>query len=89
MVGAHAQIMSAAELSVALRLPGATAAHVKDALWTQRTLVKTFGPRGTVHLLPAAELSLWLGALSALPPITQRAAPGIRLTLPSRPPSRD
>lgn len=80
MVGAHAQIMSAAELSVALRLPGATAADVQDALWAEHTVVKTFGPRGTVHLLPAAEMSAWLGALSALPPITQRMAPDIRLT---------
>ena len=79
MAGAHAQIMSAAELSVALRIPGATAADVRDALWRDRTLVKTHGPRGTVHLLPTAELSAWLGALSALPPIANRAAPDIRL----------
>jgi hypothetical protein len=29
--------------------------------------VKTFGPRGTVHLLPTADLPMWTGALSALP----------------------
>ncbi|MEY9932981.1 hypothetical protein ABH926_007634 [Catenulispora sp. GP43] len=80
MAGAHAQIMSAAELSVAIRAPGAAAVDVRDALWNERTLVKTFGPRGTVHLLPAAELSAWLGALSALPPITDRFAPDVRLT---------
>ena len=79
MAGAHAQIMSAAELSVALRIPGATATDVRDALWADRTLVKTFGPRGTVHLLPAAELSTWLGALSALP-IVDRFTPDVRLT---------
>ncbi|MEY9913645.1 hypothetical protein ABIA35_009918 [Catenulispora sp. MAP12-49] len=80
MAGAHAQIMSAAELSVAIRAPGATAVDVRDALWTKGTLTKTFGPRGTVHLLPTAELSTWLGALSALPPITDRFAPDVRLT---------
>ena len=80
MAGAHAQIMSAAELSIALRSPGATAADVRAALWTDRTLTKTFGPRGTVHLLPTAELSAWLGALSALPPIVNRFAPDVRLT---------
>lgn len=80
MAGAHAQIMSAAELSVALRSPGATAADVRAALWTDRSLTKTFGPRGTVHLLPTAELGAWLGALSALPPIVNRFAPDIRLT---------
>ncbi|MEU8673679.1 winged helix DNA-binding domain-containing protein [Streptomyces sp. NPDC048560] len=67
MLGAHAQVLSAAELSVALRLPGAVRTDVRAALWRDRTLVKTFGPRGTVHLLPAAELPLWTGALSALP----------------------
>ncbi|MET8041978.1 winged helix DNA-binding domain-containing protein [Micromonospora sp. NPDC005215] len=67
MCGAHAQIASAAELSVGLRVPGATRALVRRALWTERTLVKTRGPRGTVHLLAAADLPMWVGALSALP----------------------
>ncbi|MFC9746134.1 winged helix DNA-binding domain-containing protein [Streptomyces niveus] len=68
MVGAHAQVLSAAELSVALRLDGgATRESVRTALWEDGSLVKTFGPRGTVHLLPSADLPLWTGALSALP----------------------
>ena len=33
-----------------------TRAEVQRALWEDRTLVKTFGPRGTVHLLAAADL---------------------------------
>ena len=37
-------------------LTGATCADVRRALWEDRTLVKTFGPRGTVHLLRAADL---------------------------------
>ncbi|MFJ1828884.1 DNA glycosylase AlkZ-like family protein, partial [Streptomyces sp. NPDC088178] len=64
---AHAQVLSAAELSVGLRTAGVTRTDVREALWTQRTLVKTHGPRGTVHLLPMAELPLWTGALSAVP----------------------
>jgi hypothetical protein len=36
-------------------------------MWSERSLVKTYGPRGTVHLLPAQELPMWTGALSALP----------------------
>lgn len=59
--------MSAAELSVGLRLDGVTRSHVRDALWAEHALVKTFGPRGTVHLLPARDLAMWCGALSALP----------------------
>src|SRR5918993_671807 len=65
--GAHAQVMVASELSVALRTPAAGRAEVQAALWTDHTLVKTYGPRGTVHLLPTADLPMWTGALSALP----------------------
>lgn len=65
--GAHAQVMAAAELSIGLRVDAVTRSTVQHALWTDRTLVKTYGPRGTVHLLPATELSVWTGALSAAP----------------------
>lgn len=68
MCGAHAQVMAAAELSIGLRLPGGTRQVVRRALWTERSLVKTYGPRGTVHLLPARDLPLWTGALAAVPP---------------------
>jgi hypothetical protein len=67
LCGAHAQVLSAAELSIGRRITGATRADVQRALWEERTLVKTFGPRGTVHLLAAADLPMWTGALSALP----------------------
>jgi hypothetical protein len=67
LCGAHAQVLSAAELSIGRRIAGATRADVQRALWEDRTLVKTFGPRGTVHLLPTADLPMWTGALSALP----------------------
>ena len=65
--GVHAQVLSAAEVSVALRVDGATRDDVRRALWHDRTLVKTFGPRGTVHLLPAADLGRWMTALGAIP----------------------
>jgi winged helix DNA-binding protein len=68
LCGAHAQVLSAAELSLGRRIAGATRADVLRALWVDRTLVKTFGPRGTVHLLSTADLPMWTGALSALPP---------------------
>jgi Winged helix DNA-binding domain len=70
LCGAHAQLSTAAELSIGRRIAGATRADVRRALWEERTLVKTFGPRGTIHLLPAEDLPMWTGALSALPPIT-------------------
>ncbi|MEV6395178.1 winged helix DNA-binding domain-containing protein [Streptomyces sp. NPDC051907] len=68
MLGAHAQVLSAGELSLALRMAGgATRADVREALWSDASLVKTYGPRGTVHLLAAADLPMWTGALSAIP----------------------
>jgi hypothetical protein len=80
LCGAHAQVLSAAELSIGRRIAGATRADVQRALWQERTLVKTFGPRGTVHLLPAAELPMWTGALSALPSPVPRHPEGVRFT---------
>ncbi|HET6193258.1 MAG TPA: winged helix DNA-binding domain-containing protein, partial [Trebonia sp.] len=75
LCGAHAQLLGAAELSIGRRITGATRTDVRRALWEERTLVKTFGPRGTIHLLPAADLAMWTGALSALPPITHHPDP--------------
>lgn len=79
MCGAHAQIQSAAEHSIARRLEGVTRADVQAALWERGELVRTFGPRGTVHLLPAADLHLWCGALTAVDGGTPRHADGVRL----------
>jgi len=80
MCGAHAQVLSAAELSIGLRLVGVTRADVREALWTERSLVKTFGPRGTVHLLSAQDLPWWTAALSAIPPTRTSQAKDVRLT---------
>lgn len=80
MCGTHAQILSAAELSIGLRIAGADRDDVRRALWQDRTLVKTFGPRGTVHLLPAVDLPMWTGALSALPSSTPQHPDPVRFT---------
>ncbi|NJP67600.1 winged helix DNA-binding domain-containing protein [Streptomyces sp. ventii] len=64
--GVHAQVMSAAEVSVAMRVAGAVSTDVRDALWRDRTLVRTHGPRGTVHLLSARDLPAWVGAMGGL-----------------------
>jgi hypothetical protein len=79
MVGAHAQVLSAAELAIGLRTPGSTTTTVRDALWRDRTLIKTFGPRGTVHLVPGGELRYWLAAFSNLTPRTAPIA-GVSLS---------
>jgi hypothetical protein len=80
LCGAHAQVLSAAELSIGRRIAGATRADVQRALWVERTLVKTFGPRGTIHLLPSADLPMWTGALSALPSSVPAHPAGVRFT---------
>lgn len=63
--GVQAQILSAAELAIGARVGAITRQDVQAALWERRTLVKTYGPRGTLHLLPADELPLWMAALQA------------------------
>jgi hypothetical protein len=63
--GIHAQVLTAAELSLGLRVQGATRATVQAELWERRSLVKTHGPRTTIHLLPAAQAPLWLAAVRA------------------------
>ena len=63
MCGAQAQVMSAAEMSLGARLEGAVVSDVGRALWEERTLVKTWAMRGTLHLLPADDLPLYVAAL--------------------------
>lgn len=64
--GIQAQILSAAELAIGARVAGITRQDVQAALWERHALVKTYGPRGTLHLLPADELPLWMAALQAV-----------------------
>jgi Winged helix DNA-binding domain len=61
--GLHAQVMSSAELTLHARVEGLEREAVSQALWEDRSLVKLWAMRGTLHLLPAAELDTWLGAL--------------------------
>jgi hypothetical protein len=68
MVGVHAQVGDAAALSIASRVSGITREDITAAIAPDGTLVKTYGPRGTVHLLPRSEMPLWCAALSAAPP---------------------
>jgi hypothetical protein len=63
VAGLHAQLMSSAELSLSARVDALDREWVSQALWEERSLVKTWAMRGTLHLLPAAELPSWLAAL--------------------------
>ncbi len=61
--GVQAQVMSGAALGIWARVEDVTVQDVEDALWKQRRLVKTWCMRGTLHLLPADELPLYVAAL--------------------------
>jgi Winged helix DNA-binding domain len=64
--GVHAQVQASAELQLASRIDGLTQNDVREALWERRLLVKAWTLRGTLHLHPAAELSLWHAARRAV-----------------------
>jgi len=64
--GIHAQVQASAELQLAARVDGITRQDVRDALWEERTLVKAWTLRGTLHLHPADELPLWYAARRAV-----------------------
>lgn len=63
--GVQAQVMSAAELQIAVRVD-CRVEDVRDALWNDRTLVKTWLMRGTLHLARSGDLPLYVGAMRAL-----------------------
>lgn len=63
MCGVHAQVMSAAEISLWARVADITPDHVRAALWQRRSLVKTWCMRGTLHLLAASEAPFYVAAL--------------------------
>jgi Winged helix DNA-binding domain len=68
IAGLHAQLMASAELTLWARVDGLEPDFVQRALWEDRTLVKTWAMRGTLHLLPAAELPRWVAAQDMLKP---------------------
>src|SRR4051812_4212656 len=68
LCGLHAQVMSSAVLTLWARVENLDPTAVRRALWEDRTLVKTWAMRGTLHLLPAAELSRYTGATARLRP---------------------
>ncbi len=60
--GIQAQLQAAAEIGVGVRAEAVTRVDVRRALWEERTLVRTWTLRGTLHLHPADELGLWTAA---------------------------
>lgn len=60
--GIQAQVMSAAELALCTRVEGLSPHDVRSALWQDHMLVRTWAMRGTLHLLTASELPLYVAA---------------------------
>ena len=64
--GIQAQVLSAAELALWARTDGLARADVQNALWQDHTLIKTWAMRGTLHLMSAEGLPLFVAARNAL-----------------------
>src|SRR5437588_1340809 len=59
LCGIQAQEVAAAALAVRVRSVGLVAANVEHARVQERSVVRTWGPRGTLHLLATGDLG-WL-----------------------------
>ncbi len=60
--GVHAQLAASAHTAIALRT--GTPPDLDRLLYTERTLVRTWAARGTLHLLAADDLPTWVAAMS-------------------------
>ena len=59
--------MSSADLTLWARVDGWRAIDLATALWKDRSLVKIWAVRGTLHLFPSTEHALWTAALRTSP----------------------
>jgi uncharacterized protein YcaQ len=62
LCGVQAQVLSYAALAIWARVEGITMQDVQDALWKHRSLVKTWCMRGTLHLVAASDLPVYVAA---------------------------
>ncbi len=60
MAGAQAQVLLAGQMSIWPRVKGARLQDVESALWKDHSLVRAWGMRGTMFLLPSDELSVFV-----------------------------
>ena len=68
LCGVQAQVASSAELVLWARVESLEPGEVDRAFEEERTLVRTWTIRDTVHLIPAADLPLYVAVLRPLPP---------------------
>jgi hypothetical protein len=62
-VAVQAQVIGSAELAIHGRVEGLQRDDIRNALWRDRTLVKTWAMRGTLHLVASDELPELVAAL--------------------------
>jgi len=60
MAGTQAQVLSAAQMSLAARTRDISVEDVEHALWRDRTLVKTWCMRGALHLIPSKDFAVFV-----------------------------
>lgn len=63
--GLHAQVMSSAELAAHARIDGLGSAALSTALWQERSLVKIWAMRWTLHLFSAADFPTYVAAFGS------------------------
>jgi DNA glycosylase AlkZ-like len=64
IAGLHAQVMSSAELTLWARVDDLDREMVQKALWTDRSLVKSWVMRGTLHLFASEDYPIYQAAAS-------------------------
>ena len=62
LCGVQAQVLSYAAMAIWARVEGITMKDVQDILWKKRSLVKTWCMRGTLHLIAASDLPVYVAA---------------------------
>jgi len=62
LCGVQAQVLSYAALAIWARVEGIAMQDVQDVLWKHRSVVKTWCMRGTLHLISASDLPLYVAA---------------------------
>ena len=65
LCGVHAQILSSAELALAVRSPAVRPGDVAKGLWERRSLVRSWAMRGTLHVFGADDYPAVVAALRA------------------------
>jgi hypothetical protein len=74
LIGVQAQVMSSAEIALSLRGTGVAPTTVEQSLWLDRTLIKSWTARGTLHLVTPGDLALWCGVMTARGPYWAKPA---------------